>query len=82
MERPSLDSSIDSEIVPPEKGVDRFRNNEDEDTFLPILSSVSRGITVTEAGICTLWREEVAVDEVNSPTPDNFIQYDDVLPTL
>ena len=25
LERPSLESSIDSEVVPPEEGVDRFR---------------------------------------------------------
>ena len=37
LERPSLDSSIALEVVPPEQGIERFRDKEDEETPLPIL---------------------------------------------
>ena len=36
LEIPSLDSSIDSAVVPPEEGVDRFIDKEDEETPLTI----------------------------------------------
>ena len=56
MEIPYLDSSIASEVVPPEEGVDRFRDKENEEIPLPILPSGSSVITVTEADISTLCR--------------------------
>jgi len=77
---PSLDSSIASAVVPPEEGVDRFRDKEEEETLLPILPPGSRGITVTEADITILYREGVAFDDNNDPAPDNFMQSDGVLP--
>ena len=46
-------SIIESESVPPENIVDRFRDKEDEETPLPILPSVGRGFTVTEDDIST-----------------------------
>ena len=79
--RPSLDYSIYSAVVPQEEGVDRFIDKEDEDTPLTILPSDSRGITVTEADISTLRREGIAVDDNNKTFPENFMHYDDVLPT-
>ena len=36
LEIPYLDSSIDSAVVPPEEGVDRFIDKEDEETPLTI----------------------------------------------
>ena len=45
--------------LPPEEGVDRFRDKEDEDNTPPILLSDSNGITVTEADIATLRREGI-----------------------
>ena len=68
-------------MVPPEEGVYRFRYKEDEETPLPILPSVSRGITVTEADFFTLYCEGIAVDENNKTAPDNVMYSDDVLPT-
>ena len=81
LERPSLDSSIASAVIPLEEGVDRFRDNEDEETPLPILLSCSRGIIVAEVDIATLRREGIAVDDGNNLAPDNFMQSDDVFPT-
>ena len=63
MEIPSLESSIYSEVFPPEEGVDRFRKKEDEETPLPILPSGSHGITATGAYIFTLSRKVIAVDD-------------------
>ena len=81
LEIPSLESSIESAVVPPEEGVDRFRDKEDEDTPLPTLLSCSLTITVMEADIATLRRAGIAVDDENYPVPENFMQYDDVFPT-
>ena len=68
-------------MVPPEEGVDRFRDKEDEETPLPSLPSVSRGITVTEADIAIICSEGIAVNDNNKPAPENFMQSDDVFPT-
>ena len=57
LERPSIEYSIASAVLPPEEGVDRFREKEDGNTPLPILPSGSCGITVTEADISMLRRE-------------------------
>ena len=81
LERPSLDSYIDPAVVPPEEAVDRFIDDKDECIPLPILPSGSRGITVTEADITTLFREGVAVNDNNNPAPDNGMQSDNVLTT-
>ena len=81
LEIPSLDSSISSAVVPPEEGVDRFRDKEGEETPLPILPSGSRGITMTESDIATLRGEGIAVGDNNNPAPDNVMYYYDVLPT-
>ena len=78
---PSLDSFIASSVVPPEEGVYRFIDKEDKETPLPILPPGSRGITVLEADIEMLRREGIAVDDDNKPYHENFMQYDDVLPT-
>ena len=79
LERPSFDSSIDSALLPPEEGVDKFREKEDKETPLTTLPSGSRGITVAEAEIATLRCEGIEVDDVNEPAPENFMQSDDVL---
>ena len=63
MEIPSLESSIYSEVVPPEEVVDRFRKKEDKETPLPILPSGSHEITVTGAYIFTLSRKVIAFDD-------------------
>ena len=68
-------------MVPPEEGVDRFRDKENEGTPLPILPSGSRGITVTESDISTLHHEGISVNDDNNPAPENVMQYDGVLPT-
>ena len=81
LERNSLDSSVASSLVPPEEGVDRFRDKEDEDNPLTILSSGSLGFTVTESDISTLRREWVSVEDDNEPAPENIMHSDDVLPT-
>ena len=81
MERNYLESSVASSLVPPEEGVDRFRDKEDEDNPLTILSSGSLGVTVTESDISTLRREWVSVEEDNEPAPENIMHSDDVLPT-
>ena len=65
LERPSLESYVASSVVPPEEGVDRFIDNEDKDTPLPILPSVSREITVTEADISIVRREGLVVYDDN-----------------
>ena len=54
-QRTSLEAAsiAESESVPPEDRVDRFRDKEDEETPLPILPSVGRGFTVTEDDIST-----------------------------
>ena len=78
-ERTSLESSIASKVIPLEEGVDSFRDNEDEETPLPILSSGSCGNTVTEADITTLRREGIEVNDNKNPIPENVMQYDDVL---
>ena len=41
-------------MIPPEEGVNRFREKEYEETPLPILSSDSIEITMTEADITTI----------------------------
>ena len=69
-------------MVPPDEGVYRFRYKEDEDTALPILPSVSCGITVTEADIAIILQEGTAVNDNTDPDPDNTMQSDDVFPTL
>ena len=66
-------------MVPLEEEIDRFRDKEDKETLLTILPSGSHGITVTEADISQLRREGIAVDDDNKPTPENVMQYDDVL---
>ena len=78
--RPCLKSSVASLVVPPDEGVDRFRDKEDEDTPLPILPSSISGITVTEDDIDTHRREGVAIYYDNEPAPYNSLQYDYVLP--
>ena len=79
-ERPPLDLYIASEVLPPEEGVDRFRDKEYQYTPLPILSSGSRGITVTEAEISTIFCEGIVVNYKNNPSPDNSMQSNYVLP--
>ena len=68
-------------MVPPEVGVDTFRDKEDEENPLPIFPSGSHGITVTEADMSTLRREGIAFDDNNDPAPENVMQYDDVFST-
>ena len=68
-------------MVPPEDGVERFRDKEEEETLLTIPHSGSCGITVTEAGIDTVLCEGIAVNNDNNPDPENVIRSDDVLPT-
>ena len=67
-------------MVPPEEGVDRFRDKKDEETPLPIILSGSREITMTEADISTLHSEGISVNDDKDLAPENIIQYDDVLP--
>ena len=69
LERPSLESSIASSLVPSEEGLDRFRDKEDKETPLSILPSGSCGINMTEADIATLRREGISVDDENEPVP-------------
>ena len=69
-------------MVPPDEGVESFRYKEDEETPLPILHLGSCGITVMEADIATLHSEGIVVDDDKKPTPENFMQSDDVFPTL
>ena len=76
LDRPSLGSSIASEVVPPEEGVERFRYKKYEETPLHIPSSESRWITVTEAAISTLRRKGISVDEDKDPVPENFLHVD------
>ena len=68
-------------MVPPEDGVERFRDKEEEETLLTIPHSGSCGITVTEAGIDTVLCEGIAVNNDNNPDPENVMHSDDVLPT-
>ena len=68
-------------MLPPDEGVDRFRDKEDKETPLPILPSGSRGITLMEDDISTLRHDWISVNDNNHPSPKNVIQYDDVLPT-
>ena len=81
MERTSLEYYIASEVFPLEEGVDRFRDKEDEETPLKILTSGSHGITVMEADIATLCIGGISVNNNNEPAPENFIQSGDVLAT-
>ena len=60
-------------MVPPEEGVDRFIDKEDEETLLPILPPGSRGITVTEADISMVRHEGIEFYDDNYPAPDNFM---------
>ena len=50
----------------PEDGVDRSRYEEDEETTLTILTSSSRGITVTKYDIATLRHEVIVVNYDNN----------------
>ena len=68
-----LDSYMASEVVPPEEGVCKFRDEEDKETPLPILPSGSRGITAAEAVINMLRHEGIAVDNDNITAPDNIM---------
>ena len=54
LERTSLESSIDSSVLPSKEGVGKSRYKKDEETPLLIFPSGSRGITVTQADIATL----------------------------
>ena len=67
-------------MLPPEEGLDRFRDKKYGETHLPILPSGSRGITMTEAGIATIRRRGISVDDDKEPAPDNVMKSDDVLP--
>ena len=67
-------------MVPPEEGLDKFRDKEDEETPLPILPSCIHGITATEADIDTLRCDWIGVNKDKKPAPENAIQSDDVLP--
>ena len=49
----------------PEEGADQFRYKEDEETPLYVLLSGSRGVTVTEYNIDTLYSEGIVVDDDN-----------------
>ena len=68
-----IDSYIASEVVPPEDGVCKFRDKEDEEIPLPILPSGSHGITAAEAVINMLRHEGIAVDNDNITAPDNIM---------
>ena len=54
-----------------EDGIDRFRDEEDEETLLPILPSRSRGVTVAKDNISTLCHEGIVVNGGNEPAPGN-----------
>ena len=54
-----------------EDGIDRFRDEEDEETLLPILPSRSRGVTVAKDNISTLCHEGIVVNSGNEPAPGN-----------
>ena len=58
----SLHSLIDSAVVPPEKRVYIFRDKEDEETPLPILTSGIHGIAVMEDEIAMLHFEGTEVN--------------------
>ena len=62
----------ESEFLPLEDGVERFRYKEGKDTPLPILPSGSRGVTVTKYDIATLRHEGIVVEDDNDPDPVIF----------
>ena len=65
--------------MPPEDGIDRFRDEEDEDTPMHILPSYSHGVTLTKENIYTLQRECTVVGDYNDNAPDNVSNSKDVL---
>ena len=72
-QRPSLEAASieDTESVPPEDRVDLFRDKEEEDTPLHILTSGIIDVTVTKDDIATLLHEGIVVDDNNDPAPEN-----------
>ena len=56
-----------------------FRENEDEDTPLSILTSDIHGVPVTKYGIDTIIHEGILVDDYNDPDTDIFLHSKDVL---
>ena len=62
-------SIAESEYVPPEDRVDRFRDKYDEDTPLPILLYDSRSVTFTKDYISTLPCEGILVGDDKYPAP-------------
>ena len=52
-----------------EDGVDRFRYKEDEDTPPHILTSGSRGVSVSKDNIATIRCKGIVVDDYNYPAP-------------
>ena len=56
-----------------------FRENEDEDTPLSILTSDSHGVPVTKYGIDTIIHEGIVVDDDNDPDTENVLHSNDVL---
>ena len=70
----------ESESVPLEDGVDRFREKEDEETPLPILNSGSRIVTFTKDDIVALRLEDIMVEDDNDPDPEKVFHSGDVLP--
>ena len=67
-------------LVPQEDGVDRFRDKEGKETSLPILPSVSHGVTVKKYDISTLRHEGILIDNDNDPVPENVLHSEDVWP--
>ena len=53
-------------------GVDHFIDKEDEYTPLPILTSISCGLIVTEDNITTIRREGIVVNYDNHPDQEDF----------
>ena len=65
--------------MPPEYGVDRFIDEDNEETLLKILPSGSCGITVTKDKIATFRCEGIVVDNDNEPAPENVLNSKDVI---
>ena len=67
--------------MPPEDGVDRCIDKDNEETPLPILTYGSHDVTVTEYNIDTLCREGSVAENDNYPDPENGLHSEDILPS-
>ena len=66
--------------MPKEDGVDQFRDTEDEETPISIVTSEICDVTFMEYNISTLRCNGIVVDDDNDPEPENVFNHEKFLP--